>query len=190
MPVDHLKKNLLTIHSTAKDCSDMWKRECDTAGRCISDLNKYKKTEIDREDALEVRLTERFSRKHPMFPVSLVKPYHKTGEDRFPSRDKSHNPQGIVEVENSTGPLKEIIKVRKITLHGKGHRQYLVRLKAQADDKDKCLAEDAIPDGELHLRRFKNPGVLNSPINDELFIGSICWPVTQNQGTCMTAKIP
>ncbi|MBW0471686.1 hypothetical protein O181_011401 [Austropuccinia psidii MF-1] len=35
LPVDHLKKNLLTIHPTAKEFHDMWKRACDTAAKCI-----------------------------------------------------------------------------------------------------------------------------------------------------------
>ncbi|MBW0517924.1 hypothetical protein O181_057639 [Austropuccinia psidii MF-1] len=39
--------------------------------------------------AVEVRLTEKFSRKHPVFPVSLVKPYLHTEEDKFPSRKKN-----------------------------------------------------------------------------------------------------
>ncbi|MBW0540692.1 hypothetical protein O181_080407 [Austropuccinia psidii MF-1] len=34
--VDNLKKDLLTIHSTAKDFHDIWKRECDTVARCIA----------------------------------------------------------------------------------------------------------------------------------------------------------
>ncbi|MBW0469495.1 hypothetical protein O181_009210 [Austropuccinia psidii MF-1] len=38
------------------------------------------------KNAVEVRLTEEFSRKHPVFPVSLVKPDFQTGEDKFPSR--------------------------------------------------------------------------------------------------------
>ncbi|MBW0574605.1 hypothetical protein O181_114320 [Austropuccinia psidii MF-1] len=33
LPVDHLKKNLLTIHPTAKDFHDMWKRASDTAAK-------------------------------------------------------------------------------------------------------------------------------------------------------------
>ncbi|MBW0492876.1 hypothetical protein O181_032591 [Austropuccinia psidii MF-1] len=37
LPVDHLKKNLLTIHPTAKDFNIMWKRVCDTAARCIAE---------------------------------------------------------------------------------------------------------------------------------------------------------
>ncbi|MBW0512239.1 hypothetical protein O181_051954 [Austropuccinia psidii MF-1] len=64
--------------------------------------------------AVEVRLTEEFSRKCPVFPVSLVKPYVQMGEDRFPSRNKIYNPQDIVEVENSPWSVKNIIKARKI----------------------------------------------------------------------------
>ncbi|MBW0497349.1 hypothetical protein O181_037064 [Austropuccinia psidii MF-1] len=32
-PVDHLKKSLLTVHPTAKDFHDMWKRVFDTAAK-------------------------------------------------------------------------------------------------------------------------------------------------------------
>ncbi|MBW0576521.1 hypothetical protein O181_116236 [Austropuccinia psidii MF-1] len=59
------------------------------------------------KNAVEVKLTEEFSRKHPVFPGQ---------EDQ---------------------------------------RQYSVRFKNQTADKDKWLAEDAIPDGKLHLRRFR-----------------------------------
>ncbi|MBW0490444.1 hypothetical protein O181_030159 [Austropuccinia psidii MF-1] len=31
LPVDHLKRNLLIIHPTAKDFHDMWKKACETA---------------------------------------------------------------------------------------------------------------------------------------------------------------
>ncbi|MBW0577160.1 hypothetical protein O181_116875 [Austropuccinia psidii MF-1] len=103
----------------------------------------------------EVKLTEEFSRKHPIFPVSLVKPYFQTEEDKFPSSKKNPTPPEIVEVEDSPGLVKKIIKARKIRLDGKDQRQYLVRFKNQTADKDKWLAEDAIPDGKLHLKRFR-----------------------------------
>ncbi|MBW0469610.1 hypothetical protein O181_009325 [Austropuccinia psidii MF-1] len=107
------------------------------------------------KNAVEVKLTEEFSRKHPVFLVSLFKPYFQTEEDKFPSRKKSPTPPEIVEVEHSLGPVKKIIKARKIRLNGKDHRQYLVRFKNQTADKDKWLEEVAIPDGNLHLRRFR-----------------------------------
>ncbi|MBW0558796.1 hypothetical protein O181_098511 [Austropuccinia psidii MF-1] len=45
------------------------------------------------KNALEVKLTEESSRKDPAFPVSLVKPYFQTEEDKFPSRKKSPHHQ-------------------------------------------------------------------------------------------------
>ncbi|MBW0487491.1 hypothetical protein O181_027206 [Austropuccinia psidii MF-1] len=107
------------------------------------------------ENAVEIRITEEFPRKHPVFPVSLVKPYLKTGEDKFPSRNKTYSLQEIVEVEDSPGSVERIIKARKIRLNGKDQRQYLVRFKDQTADKDKWLAEDDLPDGKLHLRRSR-----------------------------------
>ncbi|MBW0464988.1 hypothetical protein O181_004703 [Austropuccinia psidii MF-1] len=107
------------------------------------------------KNALEVTLTEEFSRKHPVFPVSLVKPYIQTGEYKFPSRKRNPTPPEIVEVEDSPGPVKKIIKGRKIRLNGKDKRQYLVRFTNQPVDTDKWFAEDAIPDRNLHLRGFR-----------------------------------
>ncbi|MBW0511527.1 hypothetical protein O181_051242 [Austropuccinia psidii MF-1] len=107
------------------------------------------------QNAVEVKLTEGFSRKHPVFPVSLVKPYFQTEEDKFRSRIKSLTPPDIVEVEDSPGPVSKIIRARKIRLNGKDERQYLVRFKNQTADKDKWLEEYAIPDWKLHLGRFR-----------------------------------
>ncbi|MBW0502600.1 hypothetical protein O181_042315 [Austropuccinia psidii MF-1] len=122
------------------------------------------------ENAVEVKLTEEFSRKHPVFQVSLVKPYFQAEKDKFRSRKKNHTPPEIVEVEDSPCPVKKIIKASKIRLNGKYQRQYLVRFKNQTEDKEKWLAEDAIPDGNLHLRESGSLGGLKSLINDEPFL--------------------
>ncbi|MBW0496694.1 hypothetical protein O181_036409 [Austropuccinia psidii MF-1] len=50
------------------------------------------------KNAVEVILTEEFSRKHSVFPVSLVKPYFQEGEDKFPSRNKTTIPPDTVKV--------------------------------------------------------------------------------------------
>ncbi|MBW0504386.1 hypothetical protein O181_044101 [Austropuccinia psidii MF-1] len=97
--------------------------------------------------AAEVKLTEEFSRKHPVLPLSLVKLYFKKVEDKFPSRQKNNTPPERVEVEDSPGPVKKTIKARKIRLNGKDQRQYLVRCQNQTADKDKLLEEEAMPDG-------------------------------------------
>ncbi|MBW0544252.1 hypothetical protein O181_083967 [Austropuccinia psidii MF-1] len=49
-------------------------------------------------NAVEVKLTEEFSRNHPVSPVSLFKPYFQTEEGKLPSRKKSPTPPEIVEV--------------------------------------------------------------------------------------------
>ncbi|MBW0588793.1 hypothetical protein O181_128508 [Austropuccinia psidii MF-1] len=168
-PVDHLKKNLLTIHPTAKYFHEIWKRDCDTGDKCIAEAKEYNKKRWDKlhmepdfkegdqvlvstlnlnnlkgpnkmrdlfvgpftifqligKNAVEVKLTEEFSRKHPVFPVSLVRSYFQTEEDKFPSRKKNPTPPEIVEVENSPSPGKKIIKARKIRLTGKDQRPYV-----------------------------------------------------------------
>ncbi|MBW0565664.1 hypothetical protein O181_105379 [Austropuccinia psidii MF-1] len=79
------------------------------------------------KNVLEVKLTEEFSRKHPVFPVGLVKPYFHTEHDKFPSRKRNTTPPEIVEEEDSPGPVSKIIRARKIRLNGKDQRQYFVR---------------------------------------------------------------
>ncbi|MBW0559296.1 hypothetical protein O181_099011 [Austropuccinia psidii MF-1] len=59
------------------------------------------------KNAVEFKLTEEFSRKHPVFPVSLVKPYFQTEEGKFSSRKKILIPREIVEVEDSPGPVSK-----------------------------------------------------------------------------------
>ncbi|MBW0555366.1 hypothetical protein O181_095081 [Austropuccinia psidii MF-1] len=198
-PVNKLKKTLLTIHPTAKDFHEMWKRDCDTVAKCIAEEKEFNKQRWDkshmepdfkegdqvlvstlnfnnlkglnkmrdsfvgpftiikliRKNAVEVKLTKQFSRKHPVFPVSLVKPCFQTEEDEFPSRKKNPKPPEIMEVEDSPGPVNTIIKARKIRLNVKDQRQYLIRFKSQTADKDKWLTKDAIPNGNHHLRRFR-----------------------------------
>ncbi|MBW0574272.1 hypothetical protein O181_113987 [Austropuccinia psidii MF-1] len=199
LPVDHLKRNLLTIHHIAKDFHDMWKKACNTSAKCIAEAKEYNKQRWDKKqmepdfkegdqvlvstlnfnnlkgpkkmrdsfvgpltiikligkNSVEVKLTEEFSRKHPVFPVSIVKTYFQTEEDKFPSRKNIPTPPEIVEVEDSPGPVKKIINARKIRLNGKYQRQYLVRFKNQTADEDKWLAVNAIPNGNIHLRRFR-----------------------------------
>ncbi|MBW0484022.1 hypothetical protein O181_023737 [Austropuccinia psidii MF-1] len=47
-PVDHLNKNLLTIHLTAKDFHEMWKGACYTASRCRAEAKEYNKQRYDK----------------------------------------------------------------------------------------------------------------------------------------------
>ncbi|MBW0578306.1 hypothetical protein O181_118021 [Austropuccinia psidii MF-1] len=98
-------------------------------------LGPFTIIKLIEENAVEIRLTVEFSRKHPVFP-------HTT-------------PPEIVEVEDSPGAVKNIIKARNIRLNGKDQRQYFVRFRIKPADKDKWLADVSIPDGNPHLRRFR-----------------------------------
>ncbi|MBW0469866.1 hypothetical protein O181_009581 [Austropuccinia psidii MF-1] len=106
------------------------------------------------KNAVEVRLTEEFSKKHPVLPVSLVKLYLQNGEDKFPCRKKTSTPPEVGEIEDSPGTVKKVIKATKIRLNSKDQRKHYVRFKNPTAYKDKWLVEDAIPDGNLHLRRL------------------------------------
>ncbi|MBW0560635.1 hypothetical protein O181_100350 [Austropuccinia psidii MF-1] len=137
-----------------------WEQELseyiNTCEICQKENRKHgKKYGYFSKNAVEVKLTEEFFRKPPVFPVSLVKAYFQKEEDKFPSRKKNPTPPEIVGVENCPSPLKKIIKARKAGLNGKDQRKYLVRFKHQTADTEKWVAEDAIPDGNLHLGRFR-----------------------------------
>ncbi|MBW0570257.1 hypothetical protein O181_109972 [Austropuccinia psidii MF-1] len=111
--------------------------------------------QVDRKECSGSPTYRRIFQEAPSLPSELGKPYFLTAEDKFPSRRKNPTPPDIVEVEDSPGPVSKIIRARNIRLNGKEQRQYLVRFKHQTADKDKWLAEDAIPDGNVHLKRFR-----------------------------------
>ncbi|MBW0482488.1 hypothetical protein O181_022203 [Austropuccinia psidii MF-1] len=180
LPVDHLKKNLLTIHVTAKDFHEMWKRAFGTEAKCIAEAKEYNRQRLDKlhmkpdfkegdqvlvstlnfnnlkghkkmrdsfvgpftiikligKNAVEVNLTEEFSRKHPVFP-------------------ENPTPPEVVEVEGSPGPVKKNIKNRKVRLNGQDQRQYFAIFKNQTADQDGSFAEDAIIDVNLNLEIFR-----------------------------------
>ncbi|MBW0467538.1 hypothetical protein O181_007253 [Austropuccinia psidii MF-1] len=48
LPVDHLNRNHLIIHPTAKYFHDMWKRACDTAAKGIAGAKEYNKQRWER----------------------------------------------------------------------------------------------------------------------------------------------
>ncbi|MBW0473581.1 hypothetical protein O181_013296 [Austropuccinia psidii MF-1] len=90
----------------------MWKKACETAAKCIAEAKEYNKQrdsfvgpftiiKLIGKNAVEVKLTTEFSRKQPVFPVSLVKPYFQTEEETFPSMWNNPTPPEIVAVETS-----------------------------------------------------------------------------------------
>ncbi|MBW0501728.1 hypothetical protein O181_041443 [Austropuccinia psidii MF-1] len=153
----------------------MWDQACDTSARCIAEAKDYNKKRWDKihmepdfkeRDEVLVSTINFNNLKGPnkmrdlfVGPFTIIKLIGRnsveTEEDKFPSRKRNITPPDILEEEDSPGPVKKIIKARKIRLNGRDQRQYLVRLKNQTAYIDKWLAEDSIPDPNLHLRRFR-----------------------------------
>ncbi|MBW0537414.1 hypothetical protein O181_077129 [Austropuccinia psidii MF-1] len=172
LPVDHLKKDLLNIHPTAKNFHDMWKKDCETASKFIAEAKEYNKQRWDKTHMEpyfkkgDQVLVSTLSFNNPNGPKkmrdSFVGPFtiikligeNAVEEDKLPSRKKNPTSPEIVEVEDSPGPVRKVIKARKIRLNGNDQRKYFVRFKNQTAGKDKLFAEDTIADGNLHLRRL------------------------------------
>ena len=97
-------------------------------------------------------MIEELSRKHPVFPVSLVKPYTTRPE----TVEKKTSPIPMAETP-SLDQLKfhKILKDKKGRIHWKDVRLYLVRYKNQSAHKDEFLPEINIPDGPIHLRNSR-----------------------------------
>ncbi|MBW0519169.1 hypothetical protein O181_058884 [Austropuccinia psidii MF-1] len=139
----------------------MWKRVCDTASKCIAEAKEYNKQRWDN---------------------SHMQPDFKEGDQVLVSTLSFNNLKGPKKMRDSfVGPFSIIQLIeRKICSppgqkphsirnsgserlpwpceenhQGKDQRQYMVRFKNQTANKDKWLAEEAIPDGNLHLRRLR-----------------------------------
>ncbi|MBW0588148.1 hypothetical protein O181_127863, partial [Austropuccinia psidii MF-1] len=155
----------------AKYFHEMWMRACDTYAKRIAEAKEYNKQRWDKshmepdfkEGDQVVVSTLNFNnlkghkkmRDSFLGTFTIIKLIGKNAVEVKLTEKNSPTPPEIVEVEDSPRPVKKIIKARKIRLNGKDQRQYLVRFKNQTADKDKWLAEDAIPDGNLHLRRLR-----------------------------------
>ncbi|MBW0547146.1 hypothetical protein O181_086861 [Austropuccinia psidii MF-1] len=86
------------------------------------------------KSAMEVRLTAEFSRKQPVFPVSPVKPYFQTEDNKFPSRKKTpphkrycswKTPLGLRRKSSRPGRLSLMVKTRDCTWSDLRTRQHI-----------------------------------------------------------------
>ncbi|MBW0521637.1 hypothetical protein O181_061352 [Austropuccinia psidii MF-1] len=99
---------------------------------------------------VQVESSGELENKHPIFPVSLIKPYQQTYKKLFPLRNPT--PLTVPPVEQSEDKkIKKVIKERR--LRGKNKREYLVRYRNPVHE-DEWLAESEIPDSDKLLRRF------------------------------------
>ncbi|MBW0563096.1 hypothetical protein O181_102811 [Austropuccinia psidii MF-1] len=103
-------------------------------------------------NAVPLELTGEVEKKHPTFPVSLIKPYSSSGKELFPLRNKP--PLEIFPLEE--GEEKKIVKVLKErrTRNNK-EREYLVRYRNPTQEYEWLLEKD-ITNADKLLRRFRN----------------------------------
>jgi len=89
--------------------------------------------DLHGKNAVEVILSDELSRKHPVFPVSLVKPYTpRDNSDPVPAA-----PVPLIKPSQTDKlQVSKILKDKKERIHGKDTRLYLVRYKHQSADKD------------------------------------------------------
>jgi hypothetical protein len=105
-------------------------------------------------NAVEVALTEEFGRKHPVFPISLIKKYHASDKSKFPDREIPK--QAPIQFETDGEKIfSKIIKQRETNTNGKPTTLYLVRYKNRSADEDEWLPADKVPNGKTTLREFR-----------------------------------
>ena len=104
------------------------------------------------KNAVEVVLTKEFDRKHPTFPVSLIKPYKETDKALFPLRTETEIISPPMEKQDQ-GSIAKVIKEKRV--RGQKDKFYLVRYK-DSNKEDEWLPEKEIPEGDKLLRRFRH----------------------------------
>ncbi|GAA5918560.1 hypothetical protein JCM5296_006189 [Sporobolomyces johnsonii] len=89
-------------------------------------------------NAIRLALTGEYARKHPVFPVSLAKPYHRTDADRFPGRRQPAPPQPDIIDGQAHWVVEKIIDERRPPLkRGSKNKtrvvEYLVKWEGRPD---------------------------------------------------------
>ena len=108
--------------------------------------------QLHGKNAVELILTGELERKHPTFPVSLIKPYIPNDNEKFPLRKKNVKVV-IPPLEKEPVKIKKIIQHRKIRKNNEDIRQYLVRYSGSKEDE--WLTADQIPDSSKLLRQYR-----------------------------------
>ncbi|MBW0510483.1 hypothetical protein O181_050198 [Austropuccinia psidii MF-1] len=98
-------------------------------------------------NSVQLEITRELIKKHPTFPVSMIKPYSSSDKELFPLRNKPPLEEG---------EEKKIVKVlEERRTRNKKEREYLVRY-INPTQEDEWLLEKDITDADKLSRRFIN----------------------------------
>jgi hypothetical protein len=107
------------------------------------------------KNAVEVILTGKFSRKHPTFPVRLIKIYNSPDPDNLPLRQKVRVVITPIKQPPKHKVILKILREKRLRVDNRDVKMYLARYKGLGADQDEWLLEQEIPEAPTLLRRFR-----------------------------------
>ena len=93
--------------------------------------------ELIGKNALRLELHGAFSRRHPVFPVSLIKMYKESDKRIFPGRALQKKKMPPLDEESAV--IDKILNKRIVKNGSKKELQFLVSFKDQSSDAERCL---------------------------------------------------
>jgi hypothetical protein len=108
------------------------------------------------DNAIEVALTGEYARKHPVFPVSLAKPYTAGDPARFPGRRQAPPPDPDFIDGEPEWEIEQILDEKRLrSANGTLERHYLVRWKGYDSSHDEFVPESELSHAQELLRAFR-----------------------------------
>ena len=107
------------------------------------------------KNAVEVILTGEFERKHPVFPVSLLKPYKKAGTSPSKGMTRMRSIVVVPVLQPEEKTFLKILKQKRVKHDNKDVTLYLVRYKHKSADHDEWLPAEKVPNSKVNLRAFR-----------------------------------
>jgi hypothetical protein len=93
------------------------------------------------KNAVEVLLTVEFNRKHPTFPVSLIKPYIDPSSSKFPLRQQVRVVIPPIEQPPKNKTILKILREKRLIVDNRNVKMYLARYKRLGANTDEWLLE-------------------------------------------------
>lgn len=110
-------------------------------------------------NAIRVALTGEYARKHPVFPVSLCKPYHRTEAERFPGRREPAPPQpdlvdGVPQWVVEKVLDQRAVKPRRGQKDKTRKKEFLVKWEGYPETYNRWVLEDDLQNAKEALQDY------------------------------------